>query len=80
MAARIGQSLLKKNRTLTEHNDYLEEQVGHIAEEVQADTHTHTHTLTHTLTHTFVIATQLSFRVTSRNVYFFVLLVMEGGS
>ncbi|XP_056439456.1 trafficking kinesin-binding protein 1-like [Gadus chalcogrammus] len=34
LAARIGQSLLKKNRTLTEHNDYLEEQVGHIAEEV----------------------------------------------
>ncbi|CAL8297780.1 unnamed protein product [Lota lota] len=34
LAARIGQSLLKKNRTLTEQNDYLEEQVGHIAEEV----------------------------------------------
>ena len=76
MAARIGQSLLKKNRTLTEHNDYLEEQVGHIAEEVQADTHTHTYTHTHT----FVIATQLSFRVTNRNVYIFILLVMEGGS
>uniref|UniRef100_A0A8D3CKJ2 Trafficking kinesin-binding protein 1-like n=1 Tax=Scophthalmus maximus TaxID=52904 RepID=A0A8D3CKJ2_SCOMX len=34
LAARIGQSLLKKNRTLTEHNDYLEIQVGQITEEV----------------------------------------------
>ncbi|XP_041867319.1 trafficking kinesin-binding protein 1-like isoform X1 [Melanotaenia boesemani] len=34
LAAKIGQSLLKKNRTLTEQNDYLEEQVGQIAEEV----------------------------------------------
>uniref|UniRef100_A0A665TC95 Trafficking protein, kinesin binding 1a n=1 Tax=Echeneis naucrates TaxID=173247 RepID=A0A665TC95_ECHNA len=34
LAARIGQSLLKKNRTLTEQNDYLEIQVGQIAEEV----------------------------------------------
>ncbi|KAM3858412.1 trafficking kinesin-binding protein 1 [Diretmus argenteus] len=34
LSARIGQSLLKKNRTLTEQNDYLEEQVGHITEEV----------------------------------------------
>ncbi|XP_077362648.1 trafficking kinesin-binding protein 1 [Festucalex cinctus] len=34
LAARIGQSLLKKNRVLTEHNDYLEEQVGQITEEV----------------------------------------------
>ncbi|CAB1320700.1 unnamed protein product [Coregonus sp. 'balchen'] len=34
LAARIGQSLLKKNRTLTEKNDYLEVQVGHITEEV----------------------------------------------
>ncbi|XP_020360832.1 trafficking kinesin-binding protein 1 isoform X2 [Oncorhynchus kisutch] len=34
LAARIGQSLLKKNRTLTEQNDYLEVQVGHITEEV----------------------------------------------
>ncbi|KAM6959155.1 trafficking kinesin-binding protein 1 isoform 2-T2 [Aplochiton taeniatus] len=34
LAARIGQSLLKKNRTLTERNEYLEEQVGQIAEEV----------------------------------------------
>lgn len=34
LAARIGQSLLKKNRTLTEQNDYLEEQVGQITEEV----------------------------------------------
>lgn len=35
LAARIGQSLLKKNRTLTEQNDYLEERVGHITEEVR---------------------------------------------
>ncbi|XP_057684573.1 trafficking kinesin-binding protein 1-like isoform X2 [Corythoichthys intestinalis] len=34
LAAKIGQSLLKKNRILTEHNDYLEEQVGQITEEV----------------------------------------------
>lgn len=34
LAARIGQSLLKKNRALTEQNDYLEEQVGQITEEV----------------------------------------------
>lgn len=34
LAARIGQSLLKRNRTLTEQNDYLEERVGHITEEV----------------------------------------------
>ncbi|XP_077404449.1 trafficking kinesin-binding protein 1 isoform X2 [Vanacampus margaritifer] len=34
LAARIGQSLLKKNRVLTERNDYLEEQVGQITEEV----------------------------------------------
>ncbi|XP_056876777.1 trafficking kinesin-binding protein 1-like isoform X4 [Takifugu flavidus] len=34
LAARIGQSLLKKNRALTEQNDYLEERVGQIAEEV----------------------------------------------
>lgn len=34
LAARIGQSLLKKNRTLTEQNDYLEERVGQITEEV----------------------------------------------
>nr|XP_057902887.1 trafficking kinesin-binding protein 1-like isoform X2 [Doryrhamphus excisus] len=34
LAARIGQSLLKKNRVLTEQNDYLEEQVGQITEEV----------------------------------------------
>ncbi|XP_039675411.1 trafficking kinesin-binding protein 1-like isoform X1 [Perca fluviatilis] len=34
LAARIGQSLLKKNRTLTEQNDYLEEQVAQITEEV----------------------------------------------
>lgn len=35
MAARIGQSLLKKNKTLTERNEYLEEQVEHIREEVE---------------------------------------------
>lgn len=35
LAARIGQSLLKKNRALTEQNDYLEERVGQIAEEVR---------------------------------------------
>ncbi|XP_069504379.1 trafficking kinesin-binding protein 1 isoform X2 [Ambystoma mexicanum] len=34
LAARIGQSLLKKNKTLAERNEYLEEQVGHIREEV----------------------------------------------
>uniref|UniRef100_A0A3Q3XGF0 Trafficking protein, kinesin binding 1a n=1 Tax=Mola mola TaxID=94237 RepID=A0A3Q3XGF0_MOLML len=34
LAAKIGQSLLKKNRTLTEQNYYLEERVAHIAEEV----------------------------------------------
>ncbi|XP_028285413.1 trafficking kinesin-binding protein 1 isoform X2 [Parambassis ranga] len=34
LAAKIGQSLLKKNRILTEQNDYLEEQVGQITEEV----------------------------------------------
>ncbi|XP_072268381.1 trafficking kinesin-binding protein 1 isoform X3 [Pyxicephalus adspersus] len=34
LAARIGQSLLKKNKTLTERNEYLEEQVEHIREEV----------------------------------------------
>ncbi|KAL4677647.1 hypothetical protein H8959_020321 [Pygathrix nigripes] len=34
LAARIGQSLLKKNKTLTERNELLEEQVEHIREEV----------------------------------------------
>ncbi|XP_027531392.1 trafficking kinesin-binding protein 1 isoform X2 [Neopelma chrysocephalum] len=34
LAARIGQSLLKKNKSLTERNDFLEEQVEHIREEV----------------------------------------------
>uniref|UniRef100_A0A8B9JT28 Trafficking protein, kinesin binding 1a n=1 Tax=Astyanax mexicanus TaxID=7994 RepID=A0A8B9JT28_ASTMX len=34
LAARIGQSLLKRNRVLTEQNEYLEEQVGTIREEV----------------------------------------------
>ncbi|XP_061886196.1 trafficking kinesin-binding protein 1-like isoform X1 [Entelurus aequoreus] len=34
LAARIGQSLLKKNRVLTERKDYLEEQVGQMTEEV----------------------------------------------
>ncbi|KAL7976796.1 hypothetical protein Chor_008745, partial [Crotalus horridus] len=33
LAARIGQSLLKKNKTLTERNELLEEQVEHIREE-----------------------------------------------
>ncbi|XP_067857913.1 trafficking kinesin-binding protein 1 isoform X2 [Heptranchias perlo] len=34
LAARIGQSLLKKNKTLTERNEHLEEQVEHAREEV----------------------------------------------
>ncbi|XP_056141594.1 trafficking kinesin-binding protein 1 isoform X1 [Lampris incognitus] len=34
LAARIGQSLLKKNKTLSEKNELLEEQVEHIREEV----------------------------------------------
>ncbi|KAI4888060.1 hypothetical protein NFI96_019629 [Prochilodus magdalenae] len=34
LAARIGQSLLKRNRALSEQNEYLEEQVGTIREEV----------------------------------------------
>ncbi|XP_051871403.1 trafficking kinesin-binding protein 1 isoform X2 [Pristis pectinata] len=34
LAARIGQSLLKKNKTLTEKNEHLEEQVEHAREEV----------------------------------------------
>uniref|UniRef100_A0AAY5EMC5 HAP1 N-terminal domain-containing protein n=1 Tax=Electrophorus electricus TaxID=8005 RepID=A0AAY5EMC5_ELEEL len=34
LAARIGQSLLKKNRALSEQNQYLEEQVVNIREEV----------------------------------------------
>ncbi|KAL6476273.1 hypothetical protein MHYP_G00147720 [Metynnis hypsauchen] len=34
LAARIGQSLLKRNRALCEQNEYLEEQVGTIKEEV----------------------------------------------
>ncbi|KAM7382568.1 hypothetical protein PAMP_002294 [Pampus punctatissimus] len=33
LAARIGQSLLKKNKTLSERNELLEEQVEHIREE-----------------------------------------------
>lgn len=36
MAARIGQSLLKKNKTLSERNELLEEQVEHIREEVSS--------------------------------------------
>lgn len=36
LAARIGQSLLKKNKTLTERNELLEEQVEHIREEVSS--------------------------------------------
>lgn len=35
LAARIGQSLLKKNKTLSERNSFLEEQVEHIREEVR---------------------------------------------
>ncbi|XP_062847516.1 trafficking kinesin-binding protein 1 isoform X2 [Trichomycterus rosablanca] len=34
LAARIGQSLLKKNKSLSERNSFLEEQVEHIREEV----------------------------------------------
>ncbi|XP_061772273.1 trafficking kinesin-binding protein 1 isoform X1 [Nerophis ophidion] len=34
LAARIGQSLLKKNKALSERNEFLEEQVEHIREEV----------------------------------------------
>ena len=34
LAARIGQSLLKKNKTLSDRNGLLEEQVEHIREEV----------------------------------------------
>uniref|UniRef100_A0A672GBF8 Trafficking protein, kinesin binding 1a n=1 Tax=Salarias fasciatus TaxID=181472 RepID=A0A672GBF8_SALFA len=34
LAARIGQSLLKKNKALSERNEILEEQVEHIREEV----------------------------------------------
>ncbi|KAJ8354204.1 hypothetical protein SKAU_G00217710 [Synaphobranchus kaupii] len=34
LAARIGQSLLKKNKSLCERNEFLEEQVEHIREEV----------------------------------------------
>ncbi|KFZ50046.1 Trafficking kinesin-binding protein 1, partial [Antrostomus carolinensis] len=34
LAARIGQSLLKKNKSLTERNEFLEEQVEQIREEV----------------------------------------------
>lgn len=37
LAARIGQSLLKKNKTLSERNEFLEEQVEHIREEVRGD-------------------------------------------
>ncbi len=39
LAARIGQSLLKKNRVLSEQNEYLEEQVGTIREEVLEQIH-----------------------------------------
>lgn len=35
MAARIGQSLLKKNKTLSDRNELLEEQVEHVREEVR---------------------------------------------
>uniref|UniRef100_A0A672Q6W7 Trafficking kinesin protein 1 n=1 Tax=Sinocyclocheilus grahami TaxID=75366 RepID=A0A672Q6W7_SINGR len=39
LAARIGQSLLKKNKTLSERNTFLEEQVEHIREEVSQVRH-----------------------------------------
>ncbi|KAK1895099.1 Trafficking kinesin-binding protein 1 [Dissostichus eleginoides] len=39
LAARIGQSLLKKNKTLSERNELLEEQVEHIREEVSQVRH-----------------------------------------
>lgn len=37
LAARIGQSLLKKNKGLSERNELLEEQVEHIREEVHSE-------------------------------------------
>lgn len=37
LAARIGQSLLKKNKALSERNELLEEQVEHIREEVRSE-------------------------------------------
>ena len=37
LAARIGQSLLKKNKALSERNELLEEQVEHIREEVHSE-------------------------------------------
>lgn len=43
LAARIGQSLLKKNKTLTERNELLEEQVEHIREEVRSRPRGHRH-------------------------------------
>ncbi|XP_034553786.1 trafficking kinesin-binding protein 1 isoform X2 [Notolabrus celidotus] len=39
LAARIGQSLLKKNKALSERNELLEEQVEHIREEVSQVRH-----------------------------------------
>ncbi|XP_026087880.1 trafficking kinesin-binding protein 1-like isoform X2 [Carassius auratus] len=39
LAARIGQSLLKRNRVLSEQNEYLEEQVGTIREEAHEQIH-----------------------------------------
>ncbi|XP_056299571.1 trafficking kinesin-binding protein 1 isoform X2 [Pseudoliparis swirei] len=39
LAARIGQSLLKKNKALSERNELLEEQVEHIREEVSQVCH-----------------------------------------
>lgn len=36
LAARIGQSLLKKNKALSDRNELLEEQVEHIREEVHS--------------------------------------------
>lgn len=51
LAARIGQSLLKKNRSLTEQNDYLEERVGQIAEEVCSHTFQINQAVTHKIIH-----------------------------
>lgn len=39
LAARIGQSLLKQNRSLTERNELLEEQLELAKEEVTAPRH-----------------------------------------
>lgn len=59
LAARIGQSLLKKNRTLTEQNDYLEERVGQITEEVCSHTH-------QAVTHKIIHSDYLSYNLTKQ--------------